>query len=64
MEWTPFSFYFLFLRAGNVKGNIASQYAEFEVFRKGSSEAAASLLLFTSALSAGVAAVIFYFNRS
>ena len=41
------------LRAGSGKGNIAVQYAEFEVFRRGNFEAATSILLLTS-LAAGI----------
>ena len=41
------------LRAGSLKGNIAVQYAEFEVFRRGNFEAATSILLLTS-LAAGI----------
>ena len=50
------------LRAGSLKGNIAVQYAEFEVFQRGNFEAASSLLLLTS-LVAGIAAAC-YLNRS
>ena len=46
------SFQFV-LRAGSLKGNIAVQYAEFEVFRRGNFEAATSILLLTS-LAAGI----------
>jgi len=40
-------------KAGSGKGNIAVQYAEFEVFRRGNFEAATSILLLTS-LAAGI----------
>jgi len=50
-------------RAGSEKGNIAVQYAEFEVFRRGNLDAAQSLLILTS-LVTGIGAVTWCLIRS